>query len=139
MASYISSDPTAVRGKELNPVEIQNKLFSLHDKARFYHRETTSYGYHKFLNDLYTAIGESEDAICEFLLGIMAPKRFGSVTIESIPPYSEKSLMDFLNQGYDFTCRLCEYADKHKLEELCNLSSELQGEFAKAKYFMTLK
>jgi hypothetical protein len=72
-------------------------------------------------------------------LGVQAPKRFGAFMNEPVEPFSEGAVAKFLDEGFGFTVALCDYAEQKGLEELCNLSSNLQGSFAKAKYFNTFK
>lgn len=123
----------------LTPDIIMSKLFNMHTKAHFYHLQTTTFAQHNMLDTLYKDLIESKDAISEYLLGIQAPKRFNSITTEPVEPFSEEAVARFLDEGFGFTVALCDYAEQRKLEELCNLSSNLQGSFAKAKYFNTFK
>lgn len=123
----------------LTPDIIASRLFNMHTKAHFYHLQCTSFAQHKMLDELYEALEEHKDAICEYLLGIQAPKRFGILVNEPIEPFSDMVLTKFLNTGFDFSVSLCEHAEEMGLEELCNLSSNLQGSFVKAKYLNTLK
>jgi hypothetical protein len=125
--------------KGMTPDSIISKLFNMHSKAHFYHLQTTSFAQHEMLNDLYKDLVESKDAISEYLLGVQAPKRFGTLTGETIEPFSEQAVANMLEEGFQFTVALCDYAEQKHLEELCNLSSNLQGSFAKAKYFNTFK
>ena len=122
----------------MTPDSIMSKLFNMHTKAHFYHLQTTSFAQHKMLNELYDDLLESKDGISEYLLGVQAPKRFGALTQEPIEPFSEEAVARFLDEGFQFTVALCGYAEQKNLEELCNLSSNLQGSFAKAKYLNTL-
>jgi len=121
----------------LTPEIIISKLFNFHNKAHFYHLQTTTIGKHKLLDELYKNLVEHKDEITEYLLGIQVPKRLGALTIEQIEPYSDANLIKFLNEGFTFTQELCEYAKSQNLEQLCNLSSELQGTFNKARLFLT--
>lgn len=123
----------------MTPDIIASKLFHMHSKAHFYHLQTTSFAQHNMLKGLYEDLEGSKDAICEYLLGIQAPKRFAGLTVEAVEPFTDESLAKFLNDGFQFTVSLCGYAEERNLEELCNLSSNLQGSFAKAKYLNTLK
>lgn len=123
----------------MSPDSIASKLFNMHTKAHFYHLQTTTLAQHKMLNKLYEALEEHKDSICEYLLGVQAPKRFGTLTTEAVEPFSEAAVAKFLDEGFSFTVALCDYANTKGLEELCNLSSNLQGSFAKAKYLNTLK
>jgi hypothetical protein len=123
----------------MNPDMIMSKLFNMHTKAHFYHLQTTSFAQHNMLDALYKDLIESKDAISEYLLGVQAPKRFGTLTTEAVEPFSEEAVARFLDEGFGFTVALCDYGDQRKLEELCNLASELQGSFSKAKYFNTFK
>ena len=123
----------------MNPDMIMSKLFNMHTKAHFYHLQTTSFAQHNMLKGLYEDLEGSKDAISEYLLGIQAPKRFGGLASEAVEPFSEGTVAKFLDEGFGFTVALCDYANTKGLEELCNLSSNLQGSFAKAKYLNTLK
>ena len=123
----------------MSPDSIASKLFNMHTKAHFYHLQTTSFAQHKMLKGLYKDLENSKDAISEYLLGIQAPKRFGTLTTEAVEPFSEECVAKLLDEGFSFTISLCDYAQQRGLEELCNLSSNLQGTFAKAKYLNTLK
>ena len=123
----------------MTPDMIMSKLFNMHTKAHFYHLQTTSFAQHNMLKGLYEDLEGSKDAISEYLLGIQAPKRFGGLTTEAVEPFSEGTVAKFLDEGFGFTVALCDYANTKGLEELCNLSSNLQGSFAKAKYLNTLK
>lgn len=122
----------------MTPDSIMSKLFNMHTKAHFYHLQTTSFAQHKMLNELYDDLLESKDGISEYLLGIQAPKRFGALTTEAVEPFSPEAVTKFLDEGFQFTVALCGYAEQRNLEELCNLSSNLQGSFAKARYLNTL-
>jgi hypothetical protein len=128
-----------VTSKQLTCDSIMNTLFNLHDKAHYYHLQTTSLAQHLMLKELYEALEEHKDAICEYLLGVMASKRFGPRVKDSCPNFSDAVLNQFLDEGFKFSMDLCAYAEEKKLEELCNLSSNLQGSFVKARYLNTLK
>ena len=128
-----------VTSKQLTCDSIMNTLFNLHDKAHYYHLQTQSLSQHLMLKDLYEALEEHKDAICEFLLGVMAPKRFGPRMKETCPNFSDAVLNQFLDEGFKFSMDLCKYAEEKNLEELCNLSSNLQGSFVKSRYLNTLK
>lgn len=123
----------------LTPDRIVGKLFSFHNKAHLYHLQTTTIGNHMLLKELYESLEDFKDDIAEYLLGVQIPTRFGYIMIDQVEPYSESNLMAFLNEGFEFSVQLCEYADSKGLEQLCNLSSELQGAFVKAKLFTTYK
>lgn len=123
----------------LTPETIVSKLFYFHDCSHIYHLQTTSFAKHKMLDELYTALVDAKDGISEYLLGIQSPKRFGNITLEQVPVYSDENVTKMLEQGFQFSIRLCEYAESKNLEELCNKASDLQGDFVKAKYLNTLK
>ncbi len=123
----------------LTPDTIAAKMFSMHNTAHFLHLQTTGYAQHKMLDEVYTSLETLKDSICEFLLGAQAPRRFSSLTLDPIPSYSEGAVTRFLDQGFAFSVQLCGYAESNNLEELCNLSSELQNTFVKGKYMNTLK
>lgn len=127
------------KGSALSPDSIMNTLFRMDSTAEYYHLQTTSYAQHKMLDELHSSIEDSKDSICEYLLGIQAPKKFGALKQEYTETFSTTNLDKFLEQGFEFTLKLCEYAEGRKLEQLCNLSSELQGAYTKAKYLNTLK
>lgn len=122
----------------MTPDGIASKLFSYHAKAHFLHLQTMSFAKHKMLDELYSSIDGLKDSICEYLLGCQAPKRFGTITIEQVGSYSDAEVTKFLDEGFAFTVKLCDYAETKGYEQLCNLSSELQGSFKKAKYLNTL-
>ncbi len=135
---YINQAP----GKQtstLTPDKIVSTLFSMYNIAHVYHLQTQSYAKHMMLKEVYEGLGEFKDSISEFLLGIQAPKRLGNITLAPIPGYSDGSVEKFLHQGCEFTKQLCAYAESIDYEQLCNLSSELQGLFTKAVYLNTLK
>lgn len=132
------SDHKSILGVELTPDKIASKLFSYHAKAHFFHLQTTSYAQHKALNKLYNSLEELKDSICEFLLGVQAPKRFGNLQIESPGSFNDSMLKSFIEEGCTFTMQLCKYAESNKLEQLCNLSSELQGTFVQTRYLLSL-
>ena len=123
----------------MTPDSVISKLFNMHSKAHFYHLQTTSFAQHNMLDALYKDLVDSKDAISEYLLGIQAPKRFGGLTSEAVEPFSEEAVAKFLEEGFQFTVALCDYGEQRHLEQLTNLASELQGSFAKAKYFNTFK
>lgn len=123
----------------MSPDMIAGKLFSFHTIAHFYHLQTVSYAQHKMLGELYEALEEHKDAICEFLLGIQAPKRFNSLSTPDVAPFTEQNLVKFLDEGCEFSKRLCTYGREVGYEQLTNLASELQGSFVRAKYLNTLK
>ena len=124
---------------ELTPEIIIGKLFSFHSKAHFYHLQTDTIGKHLLLDELYKALVESKDEIGEYLLGTQIPRRFSNISLDPVEPYSDANLTSFLDEGFNFTIKLCEYADQRNLEQLCNLSSDLQGAFNKARLFTTYK
>jgi len=130
---------TKTVSRVLTPDSIAATLFWMHDTAHVFHLQTTSYAQHKMLDGLYTGMVDFKDSICEYLLGVQAPKRFGHITVDTIPVYSEMAVTKFLDTGFQFSISLCEYADQKGYEQLCNLSSELQGLFVKSKYLNTLK
>lgn len=123
----------------LTPETIVGKLFGFHNKAHLYHLQTNTIGKHMLLDELYKSLVDFKDGIAEFLLGAQAPVRFGTIKIDQVEPYSDAALMSFLEEGFQFTIQLCEYAEGRNLEQLCNLSSELQGAFVKAKLFTTYR
>ncbi len=123
----------------MSPDMIAGRLFSLHNIAHFYHLQTGIYAQHKFLNKLYQELEDHKDAICEFLLGLQAPKRFNTLTLSEVPPFTEQNLVKFLDEGCEFSKRLCTYGREVGYEQLTNLASELQSSFVKAKYFYSLK
>lgn len=126
-------------GSSLTPDKIASMLFTLHARAHVLHLQTTSYAHHKALNKLYTGLEESKDVICEYLLGVQAPKRFGTITIEQPGGYSEAAVNKLIADGWQFTVDICDYARKNNYEELANLASNLQGTFVSVKYLLTLK
>lgn len=130
---------SSIKRTNLTPDEIMNTLFQMHSVAHYYHLQTTSFAQHKMLDDLYEALEDHKDAICEYLLGIQAPKRFGALVPGKGTIFSPANLDMFLQDGYDFSVSLCEYAESLELEQLCNLASDMQGTFAKSKYLNTLK
>lgn len=123
----------------ITPDSIMNRLFNDHSKAHYYHLQTTSFAQHKMLNELYESLEESKDEICEYLLGMQAPKRFGILNKETVPAFSDAVLNKFLEDGCKFTMQVIEYAKSKNMEQLANLASDLQGHWAKAKYLNTLK
>lgn len=141
---YMEGSTGSVPKKEkvkgsLTPDIIAGKLFSFHDKAHFFHLQTTGFAQHKMLDELYTELVGMKDEICEYLLGVQAPKRFPTITLTQVQPYSDDNVTKMLDEGFQFSIKLCEYAESKNLEQLCNLSSELQGLIIKCKYLNTLK
>lgn len=122
----------------LTPDTIYHTLMHMYETAHHFHLSTTSYAKHKMLNDLYESLQDYKDSICEYLLGIQAPRRFGTPPPVFVTLYTEAAISKFLDEGFKFTVSLCMYADEKGLEQLCNLSSELQGVFVKSKYLNTL-
>lgn len=122
----------------LTPEKIVSILFQAHTQFHFYHLQTTSYAQHKALDGFYTALIDYKDNISEFLLGVQAPKRFSTITTGPIISYSLPNINKSLDVLFEFTQDLCDYADKQNFEQLCNLSSELQGDVIKTKYLLTL-
>lgn len=123
----------------MTPDSIMNMLFRMDSVCEYFHLQTTSFAQHKMLDGLHSGIEDAKDSICEYLLGIQAPKKFSSLSQNYNEMFSDSNLSKFLDQGFKFTVDLCAYAEGKGLEQLCNLSSELQGAFAKAKYLNTLK
>ena len=124
----------------MNPDMIMNKFFTLYMAAQFYHWQTTSVAQHGMLGEVYDAVGDAKDTIMEYLLGVQAPTRLTSSPVAETPaPFSDQSVAKMLDNGFQFTIAMMEYADSRGLEELKNLASDLQGVFAKAKYLNTLK
>jgi hypothetical protein len=121
------------------PEDIANKFFTIYMAAQFYHWQTTSIAQHGMLGEVYDAVGDAKDTIMEYLLGVQAPTRLTSSPVAETPaPFSDQSVAKMLNDGFAFSIAMCEYAEEKNLEELCNLASDLQGVFAKAKYLNTL-
>lgn len=115
------------------------KLFSLHNKAHLFHLQTGSYAMHKNLDGLYSALETYKDSIAEYLLGTQIPKRFGTITIDQVGAYSDGAVMTMLEEGCELTQQIYEWAESKKMDQLCNLAAELEGEFVKAKLFTTYK
>jgi DNA-binding ferritin-like protein len=128
--------PTKETG--LTPDTIYHTLIMLYDTAVHYHLTTTSYAKHKMLDKLYNGLQDYKDSISEYLLGIQAPKRFSTPPAVTIVAYSDSAVGKLLQDGFSFSVSLCAYADSNGYEQLCNLSSELQGLFVKSKYLNTL-
>ena len=126
-------------GSTLTSDSIRNRMFTDHARAHDYHLQTTSRSQHKMLKKLYKNLEDSKDSICEYLLGIQAPKRFGQMQIGPTPLFSDVALSKFIDDGVKFSMQLCEYAREKNEEELCNMASDLQGHWVKAKYLNTLK
>lgn len=123
---------------KLSPDKIASIMFYLHNASHALHLATTSFAKHKMLDEVYSATVDYKDSICEYLLGVYAPKRLNVKNYKEIPDYSDGAVVEFLKEGVEFTQELCEFADENYLEQLCNLSSELQGIFVKAQYLNTL-
>lgn len=123
----------------MNPDMIVSKLFYYHNCAHFYHLQTTQFSTHKNLDKLYKELVDHKDSIAEFLLGVQIPKRFGTLNTEQVMPYSEQNVIKLIDDGIAFSKQLCTYAEANEWEELCNLSSNLQGSFVRAKLFTTYK
>jgi hypothetical protein len=121
----------------ITPELIASTLFHYHNVAHFFHLQTTSFAKHKMLDELYNALVEHKDSICEYLLGVQAPKRFTTLASMQVPSYSDGALAAFIDEGFNFSIQICIYAESKNLEQLCNLASELQGSFVKAKLFLT--
>jgi len=123
----------------MSPDMIRNRLFTDHAVAHDFHLATATLSQHLMLKELYEALEGHKDAICEFLLGIQAPKRFNKMSIGDTPLFSDQSLVKFLEEGCEFSKRLCTYGKEVGYEELTNLASNLQGSWVKSKYLNTLK
>lgn len=123
----------------LTPDKIISTLFQAHSQFHFYHLQTDSYAQHKNLDELYKFLVDSKDDISEYLLGTIAPKRFGTLESKAFLPFSQDNVKKSLNDLWQFTLDLCSYAEYNNQEQLCNLASELQGAVSKAKYFNTFK
>ena len=123
----------------LTPDIIASKLFSYHSWAHLYHLQTTSFAQHKMLEGLYEALEDSKDSICEYLLGVQIPMRFGNIVMEQPEPFSDQVLVKFLDDGFNFSVSLISYGNSCNFEQLSNLASELQGTFIRAKYLNSLK
>lgn len=130
--------PEMDMGRMLTSDMIAGKLFSFHDRAHFFHLQTTSFAQHKMLDDVYNALVGSKDSISEYLLGVQAPQRFGSLIIEQPGVFSPEAVTTLLNDIFNFTVTLIDYADSKNLEQLANLASDLQGVASRAKYLNTL-
>jgi len=131
--------PANTSTSSLTPESIVSKMFSFYTKAHFFHWQCDTIGKHGLLNELYPKLVEFNDEIAEYLLGLQIPKRFGTVTVEAPGMFSDATLRALVDEGFNFTVALCEYAKEKNLEELCNLSSELQQAFNKARLFITYK
>ena len=135
----VSHKKLPIIGSTLTPEKIVGKLFSFHDRAHFLHLNADTIGKHLLLDELYKGLVEFKDEIAEYLLGIQAPKRMGALTLDPIEVFSDAAMMKLLAEGFDFSVSLCEYAEERELEELCNMASDLQKAFVKAKLFTTYK
>lgn len=122
----------------LTPDMIRNRLFTDHSIAHDFHLATTSLAQHKMLKGMYEALEDHKDAICEYLLGMQAPKRFGKMIMGETPMFSTSALSRFLEEGVTFSMQLCEYGKNKNYEELVNLASNLQGTYVKGRYLNTL-
>lgn len=122
----------------LTPDGIRNRLTKDHLLAHDYHLATTSFAQHNMLKEMYEALEDHKDAICEYLLGMQAPKRFSKPDIGDTPMFSPSVLNKFLDDGVAFSMQLCEYGKSKNYEELVNLASNLQGTYVKGKYLNTL-
>lgn len=131
--------PKLKKIETMTPEKIVSTLFMFHNQAHVYHLQTNKYALHKMLDELYSGLVGMKDEIAEYLLGIQAPKRFGTITMEQFPEYSEDNMMNMLEKGYNFTVQLVEYGKGRNLEELANLAADLQQMFVKAKLFTTYK
>jgi len=127
-----------VKETGLTPDIIRNRLFTDHAIAHDFHLATTSFAQHNMLKELYESLEDSKDAICEYLLGMQAPKRFGKMVIGETPMFSTSALSRLLDEGVAFSMQLCEYGESKNYEELVNLASNLQGTYVKGKYLNTL-
>lgn len=127
----------------LTPESIVGKMFSFYLTAHLFHWNSQTIGEHQLLNELYPKIVELNDEISEYLLGLQIPKRFNEIavgnSITKPTKFSPQNLLSFVIEGFEFTKQLCEYAEERDLEELCNLASELQQAFNKARLFITYK
>lgn len=130
--------PLTIR-TSMSPDMIRNKLFTDHSIAHDFHLATMSLSQHLMLKELYEALEDHKDAICEFLLGIQAPKRFSKMSMGDTPAFTEQTLIKFIDEGCEFSKRLCTYGKEIGYEELTNLASNLQGSWVKARYLNTLK
>jgi len=122
----------------LNPDKIASKLFSMHSVAHYYHLQTTVFAQHKMLEELYEALEDHKDAICEYLLGLQAPKRFGVLTQDTYELFNDNNLKKYLDDGFQFSVTLITYAKSNDQEQLANLASDMQGSFNKGRYLNTL-
>jgi len=123
----------------MTPESIIGKLFSFHNRAHYLHLNADTIGKHLLLDELYKALVDFKDEIAEYLLGIQAPKRLGVIIMDPIETFSDTAMMKLLVEGFEFSVSLCDYAEERELEELCNMASDLQKAFVKAKLFTTYK
>lgn len=128
-------------GSLLTPEIIVGKMFSFYMKAHLWHWNSNTIGKHLLLDELYPKLVSLNDEISEYLLGLQIPKRFDEAAVAKAitapGKFSDSALLAFTNEGFEFTKSLCDYAEERELEELCNLSSELQQAFNKARLFIT--
>lgn len=123
----------------MTPDSIMNALFKMDSTAEYYHLQTDSFAQHKMLDELHGAIEDHKDSICEYLLGMQAPKKFGSLSQNYDEMFSVTTLDKFLDEGIAFAIKLSEYGNSKGMRQLANMANELEGTFAKGKYLNTLK
>lgn len=123
----------------ITPDTIIATLFDFHNKAHFFHLQTTSFEQHKFLDTLYKELVEMKDSIGEYLLGVQAPRRFGIITLSQLEPYSEQNVQKLIEEGIFFSKDLCKYAETNCLDGLIDFSSKLNQLFVSAKLFSTYR
>lgn len=123
---------------KLTPEYIQGKLFSFHNTAHKFHLDTKSFAEHKALDGLYSDLVGFKDEISEKLMGYMGGKRIGSITIDSIPSYSQGASNKLANEIKDFAKDLEEWAEENEYCDIENIAQGLSGLAAKTIYLLTL-
>jgi len=123
----------------ITPEYVVGKLFSFHNTAHYYHFQTNRASTHDVLHTLYDKLVHFKDEIPEYFLGMQAPKRFDYINLDEIKPYSDTSLLDFLEEGIFFGKSLGNYAELKEYHALESMASHVCKSFTRAKLMITYK
>lgn len=120
----------------MTPESVMSKLIQLEAQAHHNHLNTNSFAAHMAMGQLYEGIGGFKDGIMENILGHIAPKRLGDISIGSI--VTTKDNMQIAGELSEFGRSLEEWAEEQGWCDLENTAAEVVALGTKIKYLLTL-
>ena len=117
---------------------IASKLYMLPIKTQFCHHLTSSYAAHKALDTTYELINDLKDEIIEKLMGC-ENKKFKSLSLSSLPGFSENLCLTVADEIKEFGDSLVDYARKEHYNDIENLAQSYSGAGIHLRYLLSLK